>query len=265
MKNTNIVGNIFIYIRDVIDSANDPLVLLILVILPLLVPIVPASVSATNLHDIMGFSWTLAFLSGLTIELLGFSAAILTLRSITNLSHLDKDESKSGRVIEFLVSSGSWLSYLIAVITLNVIMDIQVGKPTWYVWVIAVLCLLSVPSSALAASRVSTKEFEAKEEKRHQESREDNMERYRIRHGTSKSTSETKTELSEQFQNNHGKTGRHPVHQERVFEYMEQYYGLNSRVATYTEVMRDLNLPQSTASRLRQEWINAKNREQYTQ
>jgi len=52
------------------------------------------------------------------------------------------------------------------------------------------------------------------------------------------------------------KTGRPSIHQERVYEYMEQVYKDQNRVASFAEVERDLELPQSTASRLRNSWVD---------
>lgn len=63
-------------------------------------------------------------------------------------------------------------------------------------------------------------------------------------------------ETSETNYGNSSKMGRPSVHQNRVFEFMEQYYSNTRKVPTFTEVMNELNLPQSTASRLRDKWID---------
>ena len=43
--------------------------------------------------------------------------------------------------------------------------------------------------------------------------------------------------------------------QQRVFSYLEQQVELRGEVPSFSEVMEKLELPQSTASRLRNEWI----------
>lgn len=53
--------------------------------------------------------------------------------------------------------------------------------------------------------------------------------------------------------------GRPSIHQERVFSFMEEAYSKTGNFPTFTEVSKELNLPQSTASRLRNEWIESKN------
>ena len=58
------------------------------------------------------------------------------------------------------------------------------------------------------------------------------------------------------------KTGRPSLHQERVFSYLEDAYARTKEVPTFTDVVKDLGLPQATASRLRNEWIETKTRTQ---
>lgn len=82
--------------------------------------------------------------------------------------------------------------------------------------------------------------------------------------GSSGSTSGTNGRNNGNFRNTSrntsrsSKTGRPSVHQERVFSYMEEAFSKTGNVPTFTEVSKDLNLPQSTASRLRNEWIDEK-------
>jgi hypothetical protein len=79
---------------------------------------------------------------------------------------------------------------------------------------------------------------------------------------TSGTTSRTNVEVSKRFRNtsetNSVSMGRPSLHQDRVFEFMEYHYSENNKVPTFTEVMQSLELPQSTASRLREKWIELK-------
>lgn len=71
--------------------------------------------------------------------------------------------------------------------------------------------------------------------------------------GTSK-TSKTGSETSG-TQKTTFKTGRKSTHRERVFQWMDEYFKTNGNVPTFSEVEQGLSLPQSTASRLRGEWL----------
>lgn len=178
MKKTGWLRDVFDWIREVIDSADGSIVLTVLVVLPFLVPIVPAWVTSINLHDLMGFPTAMSNISGLTIELLGFSAAILALKSITRYSQA---KEKRQLLLQMLVDVGAWLFYLVAVVAINIVLDNQNGKPFWYVLVVGILCLLSIPSGMLAASRINTREQDEKENRLRQERREDKKERERVR------------------------------------------------------------------------------------
>ena len=86
--------------------------------------------------------------------------------------------------------------------------------------------------------------------------------------GTLQNTSGTTSGSNRNFQNssesNYGssRTGRPSLHQERVFSYLEEAYTRTREVPTFTDVVRDLGLPQATASRLRNEWIDTKTKTQ---
>jgi hypothetical protein len=51
------------------------------------------------------------------------------------------------------------------------------------------------------------------------------------------------------------KTGRKSTHRDRVFQWMDEYFKTNGNVPSFSEVEQALSLPQSTASRLRGEWL----------
>jgi hypothetical protein len=66
--------------------------------------------------------------------------------------------------------------------------------------------------------------------------------------GTSKTGSETGGTNSKTM-------GRKSTHRERVFQWMDEYFKTNGSVPSFSEVEQALSLPQSTASRLRGEWL----------
>lgn len=195
----NFLKNVFDWFREVLEAADVPFVLLVLVVLPFVVPFVPAWVTARNLHEIMKFPKEIAFVGGATVELLGFAGAILLLRYITELV----EDKSNRRWITVALTGFAYVFYLIAVIVINVILDWQAGKETYYVWVIFFLCLLSVPSGLLSASRIVTREHDSIKEKVRQENRNDKMERYRIKHGVRVYNSEagSKTKYASDLRN----------------------------------------------------------------
>ncbi len=73
------------------------------------------------------------------------------------------------------------------------------------------------------------------------------------RNGTSE-TSKTSFETSG-TQKPAFKTGRKSTHRERVFQWIDEYFKVSGSVPSFSEVEQGLSLPQSTASRLRGEWL----------
>lgn len=51
-------------------------------------------------------------------------------------------------------------------------------------------------------------------------------------------------------------TGRPSIHEQRVFSYMEDAITRTGQTPTFSDLVRDLKLPQSTASRLHNKYIN---------
>ena len=247
MKNRNFLSEIFVYIRDVIDSANLPLVVLILVVLPLIVPIVPASVTGMNLFYVMQFPLWMSVISGITIELLGFSSAILALRSITEL--VNGKNSLKGLWVQMFVDVGAWLFYLIAVVMINVVMDNQIGKPNWYVIVIGFLCLLSVPSSMLAATRINTRETNEQNERLRQEQREDKMERYKLRVQSKEQRTNVRrtNERAERTPIERSENGSFDV-RKKIAEYVLSIQQNEQRTPGPSEISRSVGVSKSYAS-----------------
>lgn len=151
----------FDWIRDVIQTADLSIVLLILVVLPLLVPAVPAWVTMKNLEEQMRFDHSIAVLGGITIELLGYAGALLSLKAITDWMKEKDLRNKKPLLWTAIINLLAYVFYLVAVVSINVILDNAAGKPTEYVLVIGLLCLLSVPSGMLSATRIISREEKA--------------------------------------------------------------------------------------------------------
>lgn len=159
------VKNFFDWIAAVIQTADTSLVLLILVILPLIVPATPAIVTYGNLQTGMHFTPESALIGGITIELLGYAGALLLLQFATDWM---KKKKNAGWMT--LVAGLSYLFYLVSVVSINVLLDKEAGRSSTYIWVIALLCLLSVPSGMLSATRIMSRTEKAEDEENRKQS-----------------------------------------------------------------------------------------------
>lgn len=151
---TNFLKNIIDWIRDVLESSDTSTVLLVLIFLPIIVPIVPSYITANNLFTQMKLPLLVAWVGGIGVELLGFSAAILLLKSVTEWIN-SKNEKQ---MFAMLTNVIAYLFYLGTIISVNVVLDIQAGRPFGYVLVVALLCAMSIPSGMLSAGRLMAKD-----------------------------------------------------------------------------------------------------------
>lgn len=267
MKNTNWLADIFTYIHEVITEADRPISLVAMVLLPFIAPLLPAMITASSLQKYMEFDSSWAWISVISFELLGYLGMVSVVGAMMRFVK-NTDESKVEALRwnrDFYVIA--YMIYIATLITSNIILEIQNGVPMSHVAVIFCLTVgLSIGAGILNASRIYDRNENDENNKLRQEEREFKLEKFRIKHGKS---SGTNTEIPQDFRNNNetsrstsGNMGRPSIHQERVFEYMEQYYTETKKVPTFTDVMKNLNLPQSTASRLRDKWIGTKKGEQ---
>jgi hypothetical protein len=232
----NFLKNVFDWIREALEAADVPFVLMLLVILPFVVPFTPAWVTGMNLYTIMKFPDYVAYMGGATIELLGFAGAILFVRSIMDyIQKKDPDE-----IIRIWLTGISYVFYLVSVIVINIILDIKAGKDWSYIWVIAALCLLSVPSGLLSASRIVKREDDSRGEKRHQENRSDRMSRWLIKHGMTPREYSSDTKLvqhKKQYASDYKK---------QVITQLEKHYSKTNQIMGASELCKILKLEAKT-------------------
>jgi hypothetical protein len=193
------------------------------------------------------FPQVVAIPAALVVEILGFSA-VSTYLAFWFYNRRNPAASKKAPIILVIIAFGF---YLTLIVFSNVLLDSFPGERWAEIVVRALFTLQTIPAAMLVSVRTQHRELlsEIAKEKRE-------------RSGTSGNTSRTKMEVVSKFQNTSGsisRTGRPSIHQERVFSYLDEQFGLTGNVPTFTEVMDDLGLPQSTASRIRNDWIDKKN------
>jgi len=256
-------------LADFIDRLSEPFFSFIAVVVPFISPVVIAQITATAMVDGSILSQAQANQLAFVLEgigIVGLSGLVIAIDRWIR--------SKNAKMDSMILLLGVIdLLYFLFLISVNVLLDMKNPNITnTQISVKVLICLVPLMSGGIFGyyriiqkDKISKREADQKEYQIRQENREDKLAKYRIKHESSKSTSETNMELPEQFQNTNGTSksasgnmGRPSIHQERAFQFMEQYYSETKQVPTFTEVMKNLNLPQSTASRLRDKWIESK-------
>jgi len=245
--------NKFDVLNDWIRDTENSIVNFLSAFAPWLAPLVPAYMTYQHAIGTLEFPQVVAVPAALVVEILGFSA-VSTYLAFWFYNRRNPAASKKAPIILVIIAFGF---YLTLIVFSNVLLDSFPGERWAEIVVRALFTLQTIPAAMLVSVRTQHRELlsEISKEKR---------ERLETKNGDSRSGYGNQKEFSNHFRNTSGSNseiGRPSIHQERVFSYLEDQYGSTGEVPSFSSVAKDLNLPQSTASRLRNKWINGKEQE----
>lgn len=268
---SNWLAAIFDWLGDALERFNPSAFRFLSAILPYLTPVPVAWLTAHSSAKFLNFTPQISFVFVFALEGIGLWFTTMLVDSVVEWVR-SKNWKSFLPVLLFIFTVGA---YVYLLVNLNVTLESATGNVNPALSrVITLMCFLPLITGVgngyyklkleyKTAMEVSKQYSNELAEKIRQENRQDRMERYKIKHDA-QNTSESNTEVPEPFRNSFRtkmKTGRPSVHQERVFSYLEKAVSKTNEVPTFSDVMRDLNLSQATASRLRNEWIGLKESE----
>jgi hypothetical protein len=182
---SNFLARFFFYVHDVVRAADEPIYLVIVVLLPLIAPVIPATITANSLTEFMDFAKWEAVLSGVVLAMIGYAGVIST---VASLSKATKEKSRENWV-EFAFFASAWIIYLISLIVVNYTLEKQAGATSARLTVIISLTVgLEFAAGVLNAKRIQSRDEMQIDEKRYQEKREDAKWRYAMKHGAKQIT-----------------------------------------------------------------------------
>lgn len=184
---TDFLAGLFRWLRDVIEEADRPVSVLIMVALPFVAPIIPAWVTKGNLERYMDYEPQTALLAAIAFALVGYVAMISSIGAIMNYI----EQEKNNRVwLPVAISVGSYAVYVLALILVNIVLEIENNVPATKVAVTALMTLgLEIPTSLLNGTRIQERNKEDRNAKLRKEKRETRMETLRIKMESSKKVS----------------------------------------------------------------------------
>ena len=171
--------------REIIEAAETPFAKLAIFILPILAPIVPASLTGLHLFklfvEVLSFGDTvskvLATLVALVLEMLGYVGAISFVQAVFRLV-------KTRNTLYLLPSVLNGLSYLFY-LALMFLVNYKLGEyfqtPNIINTIVGLLSFVTVPTGLLAANYLSQKELKEDDRELRKESREERLEKARIK------------------------------------------------------------------------------------
>lgn len=244
--------NKFDKITNAVNEAENSFVNFLSALAPWGVPIIPAYLTYWHTNVDLKFPSWVAWTAAFVVEVLGLASMRTAIRFWEHNKRYTKDSNRAP--VGLAIST--YLFYLIVILTVNVILDIQKGVIWINVLAIGLFSLLSLPAGLLIAIRAQHSELlealsEARTSRASSRISSETLPKLEINSGSSSRTSLAKQWISK----SRSRTGRIPVHKDSVFEFMDRILNQEGRVAEFSEVVDSLKLPDSTSSRLRNLWI----------
>ena len=197
--------------------------------------------------EFLNFDAWLAWVLALVVEILGFG----TVSTGLDFWFYNRRNKAQAKKAPFKLIIISFVFYLGLIVTSNVIIDWakEFGTPVQQSWSIIsvrfLLTLQTLPAALIVATRTGHRDLL-------KEIRQEKLEREQVKVS---STSESTYGTSGSQRKKSSKMGRPSVYKNKVYVYMDEILERDGRIAPFLEVQRELGLSESTASRIRNEWL----------
>ena len=156
MKSNNKLSNVFETISETINGAEKSFLDLLSALVPWAVPVIPAYLTVYHTQHEMGFPVWVAFTAGFVTEVLGIASVSTSIKFYRhNLKYKD-----SKNHAPFWLALGTYVFYLVIVLTVNVLLEFVEGTRSASVIIaIGLFSLLSLPSAVLISIRAQHTEI----------------------------------------------------------------------------------------------------------
>jgi hypothetical protein len=183
--------------REIIEAAETPFAKLAIFILPILAPIVPASLTGLHLYklflEIFTFAGAdnlaviLSSIVALVLEMLGYVGAISFIQAVFRLV-------KTRNALYLLPAILNGLSYIFY-LALMFLVNYKLGEyfltPAIINTIVGLLSFVTVPTGLLAANYLSQKELKEEEVTERKDRKDERLQKYAIKHGKVTESSKT--------------------------------------------------------------------------
>lgn len=224
MENTTWLANFLNKQREIIEAAETPFAKLVIFVLPILAPLVPAFMTGLHifklLQEIFTFqnanevTWTLSIIVSVVLEMLGYVGAISFIQAVYRWVYTKDDIYMLPSTLNGL----AYVFYLVSMFLINYQLGQYFGTSEIINVIVGLLSFITVPTGLLAANHLSQKETDEKDYELRQENRQDRLERYRIKHGIFQESSTKLSKDIESFQKASSRNRKFP----------ESFYELSS-------------------------------------
>lgn len=243
----NTLASLFNKWRETIEAAETPFSKLAIFILPIIAPIVPASLTGLHLFKLFltiftfqGAEWVSGTLSGLialVLELLGYVGAISFIQAVF---HLVKTHNTL-YILPAVLNGCAYLFYLILMFMVNYLLGQYFDTPNIINNIVGLLSFVTVPTGLLAANYLSQKEIKEDERELRAERRNERIEKAKIKAGRTIMNEQTVTNVrSKRTNHTNERSERTNGGELRTFVWnlLDEYERTNRTVAGVSELAK---------------------------
>ena len=191
---TNKLAEFFNQQRELIEAAESPFAKLAVFILPILSPIVPATLTGMHLYQLflelftfpgaITFAKISAFIPALVLELLGYVGAISFIQALFKWIESRGNGNDGDKfLVPAILNFFAYVFYLTAMWLINVSLGKYFQTPEIVNSIVGLLSFITVPTSLLAANHLAIKEHDAKEEVVRQDKNTFKLQKEMLKHG----------------------------------------------------------------------------------
>jgi hypothetical protein len=222
--------NIFDRATRTINQFEDSVVNLISVIIPWLVPLIPAYILYDHLRTELEWGREISLIAGAVVEGLGL-ATVNTYFRFERHNRKYKDEKNKMPLWVVIVA---YLWYLVIVLFVNVVFDFMAGVSWTRIVAILAFSTLSLPASALISVRALHVEWKSEHEKKHTRSGKGSGEHQPVQDRSDERSGEQESV-------------RPSDREQEIIAYLNKVYTEEKRIPGPTEIARALKLDPNKA------------------
>ena len=210
---------------------------------PWLTPFPVAFMTYQHMIDFVFFPPYVSIVIAIVVEILGFA----TISTGLSFWFFNKKERAKYKKAPLGLVIGAFSFYLTLILISNVVIDISVAFGTieqqeWAIIAVrSLLTLQTIPGVMIVAARTGHRDILLQVKKEREEKLSPTS-------GSTYGTSGSQKKSSRNM-------GRPSIYKQKVFTYMDEVMEQDGRVAAFLEVKRELGLSESTASRIRSDWL----------
>lgn len=249
MRHTNILASVFDWFREVIESAEMPFSKLVIFVLPILAPVVPASVTGFRLTSEMHFHPALSFITALVLELIGYVGAIAFIKAIY------KKFQNKGSWLSVVLNGLAYGFYVVVMYEINVRLGFMAGDLPIVNQIFALLSFITIPTGLLAAEHLNERSEKDEQRELRAERRSERMEKLQIQANIAEQR--TNGERTERRTNNRTPNGKNV--RSEIETFVRSVQANEHRTPGPSEISRSVGVSKSYASETLQYILSEQN------